>query len=62
MASLLLEDSVGVMGANRDYLNTIKVCSDFLLTIVNNILDFSKLESSMMTLESTFTIPAPSPL
>ena len=61
MASLLLEESVGVMGANGDYLNTIKVCSDFLLRLVNNILDFSKLESSMMTLESTLLSQHPFP-
>ena len=36
----------------RDYVNTIRVSGDALLTIINDILDYSKIESGKMDLES----------
>jgi len=37
----------------RDYVNKIKTSSDSLLDIINNILDFSKLEAQKVSLEET---------
>ena len=36
----------------RDYLETVKMSSDFLLTVINDILDFSKIEAGKIDLES----------
>ncbi len=36
----------------RDYLNTVKSCSDSLLTLLNDILDFSKVEAGKLTLDA----------
>jgi signal transduction histidine kinase/PleD family two-component response regulator len=35
----------------RDYLDTVKGCSDALLTVINDILDFSKIEAGKLSLE-----------
>jgi PAS domain S-box-containing protein len=36
----------------KDYLETVKSCSDSLLTLINDILDFSKIEAGKLDLES----------
>ncbi len=36
----------------RDYLETVKMSSDFLLTVINDILDFSKIEAGKIDLEA----------
>lgn len=51
MASLLLETRLDEH--QRDYLNTIRVSGDTLLTLINDILDYSKIESGKLDIEST---------
>jgi CheY-like chemotaxis protein len=53
MASLL--NQTVVSKEQRGYIDTIRNCSDTLLTVINNILDFSTLESGKITLEETET-------
>ena len=45
-------DVFGLGGYSEEYLNTIERSAQNLLSIVNNILDFTKLESQKLTLES----------
>ncbi|MBK1878204.1 PAS domain-containing hybrid sensor histidine kinase/response regulator [Pelagicoccus mobilis] len=49
MASLLLETELDEH--QRDYLNTIRVSGDTLLTLINDILDYSKIESGKLDIE-----------
>jgi len=49
MASLLLETDLDEH--QRDYLNTIRVSGDTLLTLINDILDYSKIESGKLDVE-----------
>jgi len=53
MASLL--DQTSLNKEQRGYIDTIRSCSDTLLTVINNILDFSTLESGTITLEEKET-------
>ncbi|MDQ8186417.1 ATP-binding protein [Pelagicoccus sp. SDUM812002] len=55
MASLLLETDLDEY--QRDYLNTIRVSGDTLLTLINDILDYSKIESGKLEIEmASFSI------
>ncbi|MDQ8180904.1 ATP-binding protein [Pelagicoccus sp. SDUM812005] len=49
MASLLLETELDEY--QRDYLNTIRISGDTLLTLINDILDYSKIESGKLEIE-----------
>ncbi|MBI1769742.1 MAG: response regulator [Bacteroidetes bacterium] len=49
MASLLAQTSLN--GEQREYADTIRTCSDSLLGVINDILDYSKIESEKMELE-----------
>ncbi|MGE5462636.1 MAG: ATP-binding protein [Syntrophothermus sp.] len=49
MTSLLLETDLNPV--QRDYTETIRVSAESLLTVINNILDFSKIASTRMFLE-----------
>lgn len=49
MASLLLETKLD--DHQRDYLNTIRTSGDTLLTLINDILDYSKIESGKLDIE-----------
>lgn len=49
MVELLLQSGCAT-GQNQEYLNTIKVASDGLLNLINDILDISKIESGKMEL------------
>jgi PAS domain S-box-containing protein len=49
MTGLLLDTPLSV--EQREYVETVRVCSEALLTIINDTLDFSKIESGMMELE-----------
>jgi signal transduction histidine kinase/CheY-like chemotaxis protein len=51
MASLLRETDLNTQ--QLDYLQTIETCSDSLLTIINDILDYSKIEAGRLDLELT---------
>jgi CheY-like chemotaxis protein len=53
MASLL--DQTHLTKEQRGYIDTITSCSDTLLTVINNILDFSTLESGKIILEEKDT-------
>ncbi|UYL09091.1 ATP-binding protein [Bdellovibrio sp. SKB1291214] len=50
MTGLLMEGNLG--DEQRDYGNAIKASADALLTLVNDVLDFSKIESGHMTFEN----------
>jgi PAS domain S-box-containing protein len=50
MTSLLLEESLS--SSQRDYVETIRSSGDNLLAIINDILDYSKIESGKLELES----------
>jgi signal transduction histidine kinase/ActR/RegA family two-component response regulator len=50
MTSLLLETPLD--DAQRDYVDTIRSSGDSLLTIINDILDYSKIESGKLELEN----------
>ena len=55
MTGLLLDTTLS--DEQREYVETVRVCSEALLTIINDTLDFSKIESGMMELEEQpFTI------
>ncbi len=55
MASLLLETELDEH--QREYLNTIRISGDTLLTLINDILDYSKIESGKLEIEmATFSI------
>ncbi|MBC2606959.1 ATP-binding protein [Pelagicoccus albus] len=55
MASLLLETELDEH--QRDYLNTIRISGDTLLTLINDILDYSKIESGKLDIEkATFSV------
>jgi PAS domain S-box-containing protein len=55
MTGLLLDTTLSE--EQREYVETVRVCSEALLTIINDTLDFSKIESGMMELEEQpFTI------
>jgi CheY-like chemotaxis protein len=49
MADLALETEL--TREQRDYLQTVKICSDSLLNVINDILDFSKIEAGKVDLE-----------
>jgi signal transduction histidine kinase/ligand-binding sensor domain-containing protein/CheY-like chemotaxis protein len=49
MAALLSETELSV--EQRDYVDTIRSSSDMLLAVINDVLDFSKIESGNMELE-----------
>jgi len=49
MSGLLLETSL--TDQQRDYVNTIRGCSESLVSLVNDILDFSKMEAHKLALE-----------
>ena len=53
MASLL--DETSLTKEQRDYLDTIRGCGETLLTSINNILDFSAIESGKIVLEEKST-------
>jgi len=53
MASLL--NQTFLSKEQRGYIDTIQSCSDTLLTVINNILDFSTLEAGKITLEEKET-------
>jgi signal transduction histidine kinase/ActR/RegA family two-component response regulator len=48
--NLLLES--GVTEQQREYLETVRKCGDSLLSLINDVLDFSKMESDKLTLET----------
>ena len=50
MASLLLD--TGLTPEQRDWVETIRTSGDTLLTLLNDVLDFSKMESERLELES----------
>ncbi len=55
MASLLLETALDEH--QKEYLNTIRISGDTLLTLINDILDYSKIESGKLEIEmATFSI------
>src|SRR5262249_32583677 len=49
MAGLLADTRLS--GEQRDYLETIRVSGDALLSVINDVLDYSKIESGRMELE-----------
>ena len=49
MNGLLLDTNLDE--TQRDYANTVRVCSESLLSVINDILDFSKLEAGKVELE-----------
>ncbi len=49
MASLLAETQLSA--EQQEYTNTIRSCGENLLTVINDVLDFSKIESGKMELE-----------
>lgn len=49
MTSLLLQTNLGE--EQLDYVNTIRLSGDALLSVINDILDYSKIETGNMTLE-----------
>jgi PAS domain S-box-containing protein len=51
MTDLLLETDLDVEQA--EYADTIQSCADALLTVINDILDYSKIEAGKLELEST---------
>jgi CheY-like chemotaxis protein len=53
MSSLLTQTSL--TREQRSYIDTIRSCSDTLLTVINNILDFSTMESGRIILEEKET-------
>ncbi|HXB05842.1 MAG TPA: ATP-binding protein, partial [Puia sp.] len=53
MSSLL--DQTALTREQRGYIDTIRSCSDTLLTVINNILDFSTMESGKIILEQKET-------
>ncbi len=50
MSDLLL-DSPGLVGEQREYLQTVRSSAEALLTIINDILDFSRIEAGRLHLE-----------
>jgi signal transduction histidine kinase/CheY-like chemotaxis protein/HPt (histidine-containing phosphotransfer) domain-containing protein len=50
MAELLLDTSLN--GEQQEYVSTIRDCSDFLLTVINDILDLSRIEEGRLSLET----------
>ncbi len=50
MTELALETPLS--NTQRQYLETVRSCSDALLTLINDILDFSKIEAGKLALES----------
>ena len=51
MTDLLL-DSPGLVGEQREYLQTVRSSAEALLTIINDILDFSRIEAGHLRLEN----------
>ncbi len=49
MTSLLLD--TGLSDEQRDYVETVRTSGDHLLTIINDILDYSKIDAGKLTLE-----------
>jgi two-component system sensor histidine kinase/response regulator len=49
MTNLLLETELST--EQKEMTHTVKVCGDYLLTIISDILDFSKIEAGKLTLE-----------
>lgn len=46
-----LIDSTGVSGKQKQYINNIKQSADYILKLVNDLLDFSKLENNKIAIE-----------
>ncbi len=55
MATLILDTDLST--AQRDYAETIRSSGESLLTVVNDVLDFSKIESGMMSIEEVAFSP-----
>src|SRR4029078_5413180 len=49
MTGFLLE--CDLKSEEREYANTVRVCSESLLSLVNDVLDFSKIEAGKLELE-----------
>ena len=54
----ILEDEDGLSGKHQNALQTIRESSNFLLNLVNDILDISKIEAGLVTIENKPFCPA----
>ncbi|HOV80845.1 MAG TPA: AAA family ATPase, partial [Bacillota bacterium] len=56
MAELLLDTPLN--GEQQEYVSAVRECADFLLSVVNDILDFSRIEEGRLALETVSFNPA----